>query len=172
MSIAERSAGRLKAGLLLVLLGALLSGCAGVGTQLFDATDRQVIAATTQQVLEYNKTGEGKNWVNPETDHRGTVTPTRTFQQSGRPCREFQQTATTEGHTYIAYDIACRRGDGNWQSQNYAGLDGAINDAPYYRDRRHYDPYCDDYRYDPFHYSRDRFGWGYPYGPCRRFGPY
>jgi len=126
--------------------------------QRFDAVDRQNIVAATQEALENNGTGEGKNWINPATDQRGSVMITRTFKRSGVPCREFQQTATIEGRTIIAYDVACRRDDGTWKSDAYTSLDGVIIDAPLYQDRRHYDP-----RYYPY-YRRSQFHFGYGHG--------
>lgn len=174
MPIAGRSESSIRAGLLFALLGSLLAGCTGTAVEKrFDLTDRQIIAAATQDALENNKTGEGKNWINPTTDRRGTVMPTRTSKRLGFPCREFQQTATIEGRTIIAYDTACRRNDGTWKSQNYASLDGAINDASPYRDRRYYDDHFHDHRYYPYHHHPHyRFGYGYPYGPHGRLGYY
>lgn len=151
--------------MLVALLGGILAGCAGTLDQRFDATDRQIIAAATLEALEKNKTGEGKNWINPASDRRGTVIPMRTFKRSGLPCRKFQQTATLEGRTIIAYDIACRRDDGQWKSETYASLDGAISDAPSYRDQRYYDD-----RY--YRYDRYRYPYGYPYGPHGRLWYY
>lgn len=169
MPVSGRSAGGIKPVLLFVLLGGMLAGCTGAAVQRFDVTERQIIAAATQEVMENNKTGQGGNWINPANDRRGTVIPTRTFKRSGFPCREFQQTATIEGKTIIAHDVACRLDDGTWKSDDYASLDGAINDAPTYRDRRYYD----DHRYYPYHHHPHyRFGYGYPYGPHGRLGYY
>jgi surface antigen len=172
VSIAGRSAGSIKVGLCSILLGGMLAGCTGTLDQRFDATERQIIAVATQDALENNKTGEGKNWINPATDRSGTVMPTRTFKRSGFPCREFQQTATIEGRTIIANDTACRGADGTWKSEAYTSLDGAISDAPSYQDQRYY-----DHRYDPYHHHPHyRFGYGYgypyPYDPHGRFGYY
>ncbi len=170
MRIFERSAGGINAGLLFALLAGMLAGCAGSLDQRFDDADRQNIAAATQEALEKNRTGESKNWINPATDQRGTVIPTRTFKRSGFPCREFQQTATIEGRTIIAYDVACRRDDGTWMSEDYSSLDGAITDAPSYQDRRYYDPRYYPYNRHP-HY-RFGYGYGYPYGPHGRLWHY
>lgn len=165
MPIAGRSKGGIKPVLLFAFLAGMLAGCAGTLDQRFVAADRQIIAAATQEALEKNRTGEGKNWINPATDRRGTVMPTRTFKRSGFPCREIQQTATIEGRTTIAYDVACRRDDGTWKSEDYASLDGAITDAPSYQDRRYYDPsYYPYYRHPHYRFG---YGHGYPYGPHR-----
>lgn len=156
--------------LLLPAFVGILAGCAGALDQRFDTTDRQIIAAATQEALENNRTGEGKNWINSVNDRRGTVMATRTFKRYGFPCREFQQTATIESRTIIAYDTACRAADGRWKSETYASLDGAISDAPSYQDQRYY-----DHRYDPYHrYPHYRFGYGYgrPYDPYGRIRYY
>lgn len=160
------------------LLGALilafgLGACTdyvSVGDQL-QASDLATIAATTQQALEKAKVGESTNWVNPSTQHRGTVTPTRTFTGSdGTPCRNFQQTATAGGRTAVAYDTACRNPQGQWQSVNYGSLSEAIRNADAPNPYRAYPP--------PYAGSAYFYG-GYP-GPyycrfndpfCNPFGP-
>jgi len=169
-SMSHRVQHGIKAVLLTTLIGAALAGCTSTLPQ-FSASDHDIIAAATQKALENRRTGESENWVNPENDHRGTITPTRTFNRTGVPCRRFQQTATLEGQTVFAYDIACRGDDGTWRSDGYASLDGAITDAPYYQDPRLYDrrysyPYDYPYGY-PYGYPYD-YPYGYPWPPLHR----
>ena len=47
--------------------------------------------------LESNSTGNTSNWTNPDTNSDYSVTPTRTYQQGDRPCREFTMNANVNG---------------------------------------------------------------------------
>lgn len=96
-----------------VLLGGLAGGALGY---YLDDRDKQMAANTTQRALESNSTGQTASWVNPDSNHSGTVTPTRTYQNAqGQYCREFQQTVTVNGKTETATGTACRQTDGSWQ---------------------------------------------------------
>ena len=67
-------------------------------SKAMNCADHEKHYSTTQNALESQKTGETTTWVNPDTGHKGEVTPTRTFQSSdGLPCREFSQTIYIEG---------------------------------------------------------------------------
>lgn len=155
--------------------GLLLAGCAADGAYRpygLDAIDRQQISAVTQDALEFNPTGEGSNWANSATGHRGTVTPIRTDDDAVRPCRRFQQTASISGRTRIAYDTACRDARGGWHSVTYADLSGAIASArrphmrPYYRHYygHHHGPYHGPY----YGYPRHRVGIHFGHFPRHR----
>ncbi len=106
----------------------VLAGCAeGMGPPELDVADLRLAAEAAQQTLENNRIGEAANWNNPASGNRGTVTPTRTFSRDdGRPCRDYQLTATLNRRTRIAQDAACRDVAGTWQSQNHASLAEAI----------------------------------------------
>ncbi|HSR54694.1 MAG TPA: RT0821/Lpp0805 family surface protein [Alphaproteobacteria bacterium] len=105
-----------------IAVGAVLGGIIGseVGKSL-DRADRAYMHRTTQRSLEYGRTGETSTWVNPDNQHAGSVTPTRTLppdQGQTGPCREFQQTVTIDGRSERAYGTACRQADGSWKIQN------------------------------------------------------
>lgn len=96
-----------------VLLGGLLGGAIG---NALDQRDRELAARTNQYALESAQTGTAASWQNPDSGHSGTITPTRTYQNSGgQYCREFQQTITVGGETQDAYGTACRQPDGSWK---------------------------------------------------------
>ena len=100
-----------------ILAGVLLGGLAGgaVGNVL-DQNDREMANRTSQRALESQPTGQASVWRNPDSGNSGSITPTRTFQQSdGRYCREFQQTVTIDGQENRAFGTACRQPDGSWQ---------------------------------------------------------
>ncbi len=95
------------------LLGAMIGG--EIGRSL-DKADKLYAAQTAQATLETAPTGATNEWVNPDSGHSGTYTPTNTYQTaSGQYCREFQQTITIGGQTEEAYGRACRQEDGSWQ---------------------------------------------------------
>ena len=96
-----------------VILGGLAGGALG---NYLDQRDRELAAQTTQNQLEHGQTGQSAEWVNPDSGHRGTVTPTRTYQSSsGQDCRDFTQTVTVDGRTETASGTACRQADGSWK---------------------------------------------------------
>ena len=98
------------------LLGAYVGSSVG---QSLDRADKIAAAHTAQEALEYQPVGKTSKWVNPDNNHSGTITPTKTYQESnGTYCREYQQTVTVGGKTQQAYGTACRQPDGTWKITN------------------------------------------------------
>lgn len=95
-----------------VLLGTLAGSSVG---KSMDELDRLKAKQATQNSLEYLPDGQTSSWQNPNTSHEGTVTPTQTYYQKGRPCRHFKQQITIDNQTQYASGVACRRHDGTWQ---------------------------------------------------------
>ncbi len=94
-------------------LGALFGGAIGHG---LDQRDKQIAAQSAQQAFEYNRTGQGAQWQNPDSGNYGAITPTRTYQRGdGRYCREYTQEVFIDGQRHEAYGTACRQPDGSWQ---------------------------------------------------------
>lgn len=128
------------------LLAAGLAGCASgpppVRERLSDG-DVAMMQATIRSALETAQTGAGVNWQNPQTGHRGTVTPVRTVEKDGEaPCRDYQITATAGDDTEIGYDRACRNAAGAWVSD--IGEDP--RDILLVTQRRRQDAYYDSWR--------------------------
>jgi len=99
----------------LVFLAGALGAC-GSPTRALDPEDRKQLIAARANALEHNKTGQATNWSNPNTGHRGTVVPTRTYKSAdGADCREFQQTTTVAGETDLAFGASCRESNGAWR---------------------------------------------------------
>ena len=95
------------------LLGAYLGKSVGAS---LDKADLAHHNQTSQNALEYAKTGETKSWHNPDSGHSGTVTPSKTYRRaSGGYCREFEQTIMIDGRQEEAYGNACRQPDGSWK---------------------------------------------------------
>lgn len=93
------------------LAGAMIGG--GIGRSM-DATDQ----LRTVESLETTRTGAATSWQNPDTGHEYTVTPTKTYYEEDRPCREYSVDATIGGQKEKVYNTACRMPDGSWQASN------------------------------------------------------
>jgi len=93
------------------LAGAAIGGSVG---QSMDDTD-QLKAA---QSLETVRTGVSSTWKNPDTGVEYEFTPTRTYESSGKPCREYTMDAIIGGEKQTVYGTACRQPDGSWKIQN------------------------------------------------------
>jgi surface antigen len=76
-----------------------------------DETDRLKASAA----LETVRTDVPTQWVNPDTGHEYTLTPTQTYDGDAGPCREYVLDALIGGETQRIYGTACRQADGSWQ---------------------------------------------------------
>jgi len=102
-----------------VLLGGLLGNEAG---RSLDRADQLYAERTAQKALETAPSGTTSNWVNPDSGHAGSVTPSPAYRTAdGRVCREYQTTVTIGGRTEQAYGTACRAADGSWKITNQDG---------------------------------------------------
>jgi surface antigen len=90
------------------LAGAAIGGAIG---RSMDEIDRMKNA----QVLETVRTGVPSMWVNPDTGHQYSVTPTRTCATASDPCREYTLDANLGGQRETVYGTACRQPGGSWQ---------------------------------------------------------
>ena len=103
--------GRIAAIIVGTLAGAQIGGSVG---RSMDDTDRM----KTNQTLETVRTGVGSSWVNPDTGNRYAVTPTRTYESTSGPCREYTIDAEIDGSTETVIGTACRQSNGTWITQN------------------------------------------------------
>ncbi|WP_225767818.1 RT0821/Lpp0805 family surface protein [Inquilinus sp. Marseille-Q2685] len=99
--------------------GVLIGGWLGnsVGASL-DRSDQLYAERTYNQAFESAPTGTSSSWRNPDSGNYGTVTPTRTYRDYGRDCREFTQTIYVQGRAQPGTGTACREGDGTWRIVN------------------------------------------------------
>lgn len=98
-----------------IIIGAVAGSMIGrqIGESM-DQTDRMY----TAQTLYDNRTGQPRAWVNPDTGYAYEVTPTRTYETSSGPCREFTLDATVGGQPgQTLYGTACLQPDGSWKLQ-------------------------------------------------------
>ena len=103
--------GRTAAIIVGTLAGAMIGRAIG---EAMDETDRM----KTARVLNDSRSGQSTTWVNPDTGYEYTVTPTRTFEASSGPCREFRLDASVGSSTdEEVYGTACLQADGSWLVQ-------------------------------------------------------
>jgi surface antigen len=91
------------------LAGAAIGGAVG---RSMDQVDR----IKTSQTLENVRTGVSSSWRNPDTGNLYSVTPTRTYETAGSPCREYVIKARIGGKPEEVYGTACRQPDGSWKT--------------------------------------------------------
>ena len=86
-----------------------------IGRQIGESMDERDRLNTTV-ALRDSRTGQGATWVNPDNGTRYTVTPTRTFESSGAPCRDFRLDADVGGEpNQQVSGTACLQSDGSWR---------------------------------------------------------
>jgi surface antigen len=102
----------------MIVGAALMGGALGgfVGNKL-DDRDKQMAAQAATQAFEQNAAGQESVWKNAQTGNSGSITPTRTYQQNGQYCRQYQQTISIGGEPQSSYGTACRQADGTWAIQ-------------------------------------------------------
>ena len=66
------------------------------------------------KALENNRVGQTTSWADPDGSNH-TLTPTNTYNENSRPCRDFRQTVEINGQTEIMTGKACRQNDGSWK---------------------------------------------------------
>ena len=92
--------------------GAALGGYIGsrIGRNM-DENDQRKAA----QALESSPDNRASSWKNPNTGQSYSVTPTRTYDSSNGPCRDFETTSTIDGKNETVHGTACRQADGTWK---------------------------------------------------------
>ncbi len=98
-----------------IIIGTLAG--AMIGRQLGEEMD-EADRTKTAVVLNDSRTGTSTTWVNPDTGREYTVTPTRTYEESGGPCREFRLDASVGDYEdEEVHGTACLQADGSWLIQ-------------------------------------------------------
>ena len=92
------------------LIGASIGGALG---ESMDASDREHVSES----LETVRTGVPSRWRNPDTGNEFTVVPTKTFETSSGPCREYTIDAVIDGRDEKVNGTACRQPEGSWRVQ-------------------------------------------------------
>jgi surface antigen len=103
--------GRVAATIAGTMLGGYLGGQIG---RAMDENDRYRAA----QALEKAPSHKTVRWHNPDSGNDYAVTPTKTYYEDSRPCREYTTEAWIGGKKETIYGTACRQADGTWQAAN------------------------------------------------------
>ena len=103
--------GKLAAVAIGTLLGGYIGGSIG---QNMDELDQY----KTQVALETSPTGSTMAWNNPDSDIDYSVTPTKTYESTSGPCRDYTTEAVIDGRAEIIHGTACRGDDGSWHATN------------------------------------------------------
>ncbi|RRJ85422.1 hypothetical protein D0544_03010 [Aestuariirhabdus litorea] len=97
----------------------LLAGCTTLKSPpLYKSMTPEDVTLANQALdsaLETQPSGQGSTWLNPQNNHSGSVTPTRTFRrQDGTYCRDYLETLAINGRYQQWRDTACRAADTRW----------------------------------------------------------
>ena len=95
-----------------IVLGTVLGAVVGheIGRGV-DERDR----ACFGHALELTKSGHTVRWTNPEAGIAYALTPTRSLELGGRPCRDFDFVVTAASGERSKSGRACRSDDGVWR---------------------------------------------------------
>ncbi|TBW40972.1 hypothetical protein EYW49_02105 [Siculibacillus lacustris] len=91
---------------------------AWAGTELgrrLDERDRQIAAEAEFDALETGAAGAARDWQNPATGRRGTVTPGAPYSVNQYTCRDYVDVVTIEDRPEAHRATACRQPDGSWR---------------------------------------------------------
>jgi surface antigen len=109
---------RLLLALAVVLPLGACAGLTGSDPGLYQSladSDVQLASRTMQSALERAPDGSTRSWVNEQTGHRGSLTPTRTYiSDSGSFCREYREELVVGGQSGRFYHAACRDENARW----------------------------------------------------------
>jgi surface antigen len=85
-----------------------------LGRRLEDR-DRVIAAEAEFDALENGAPGTVREWHNPATGRRGTVTPGAAYSVNQYTCRDFVDAVAFEERQEIHRATACRQPDGSWR---------------------------------------------------------
>ena len=109
---------RLLLALAIVLPLGACAGLTGSDSALYQSladSDVQLASRSMQSTLERAPDGATRSWVNEQTGHRGSLTPTRTYvNESGSFCREYREELVIGADSGSFRQSACRDENARW----------------------------------------------------------
>ena len=93
-----------------VMVGSIIGGNIGAS---MDEVNRMKMS----QALENTKTNHSRSWVDPNTNTKYIIKPTKTTDQNNVICRNFTMSVVIDGKIQVANGVACRDPKGNWVIQ-------------------------------------------------------
>jgi len=109
---------------LLLAFSSLQGLAAGVGwlenapIRYFSEEDTQLMKSMLQSALSDNADGIKSEWVNPETGHKGSITPVNSKKIQGLSCRDVEMFNSAGGRTADSKHTFCQNEDGDWKLAN------------------------------------------------------
>lgn len=98
-----------------VVIGGMIGSEIGRG---LDENDRRRAAEAEFDALEHGRSGEYREWRNPDNGHYGRFVPDRPYKVGGRDCRAYTHTIYIDGEPETMRGRACRNHDGTWAAQS------------------------------------------------------
>ena len=109
---------RLLLALAIVLPLGACAGLTGSESALYQSladSDVQLASRSMQSTLERAPDGATRSWVNEQTGHRGSLTPTRTYvNDSGYFCRDYREELVVGEQSGSFHHAACRDENARW----------------------------------------------------------
>ena len=81
----------------------------------FSDEDRALFRASIKDALEHQPDGATLDWKNPKTESSGSVTPVKTFEESGMTCRTARVVNRVGENVNESTFVFCRVSDGSWK---------------------------------------------------------
>ena len=85
-----------------------------VGARL-DEADRRLVSQAEYEALESTAAGATREWRNPASGHRGSVSPGPAYSVNQYTCRDYVDQITVDAKTETVRSTACRQPDGSWR---------------------------------------------------------
>jgi surface antigen len=104
--------------LAVVLTLGACAGLAGSDPKLYQSlsdSDVQLASRTMQSALERAPDGATRSWVNEQSGHQGSLTPTRTYvTECGSFCREYREDVVIGADSGRFREVACGDVNARW----------------------------------------------------------
>ena len=84
----------------------------------FTEEDHAIFNETLNDTLSNGAEGETRKWSNPKTRASGEMTPLKSFERTGRPCRSLSIKNKAKGLTGSAKYNFCKQDTGKWALAN------------------------------------------------------
>lgn len=84
----------------------------------FSEKDAQLMKSGIQSALSNNDDGVKFEWMNPETGHKGSITPINSKKIQGLSCRDATIFNSAGGRTASSRFTFCQHEDGDWKLAN------------------------------------------------------
>ena len=94
----------------------------GTPAERFNQEDNRRLVEAVKTALDEGGENQPVGWINPQTNHRGDATVTKTFQAKGRACKEVRLRNEAGGRSGESNLTACQI-DGQWRLLGSSQLD-------------------------------------------------